>query len=156
MARAARCTAVLRPGKAELEHLLRAEAARSAGLVLYLLRPPIVLGPHAVGAKNLLPAPLARLARQLAGRVSRLPVPVPVPVLPLQFVHEEDAGRALLQCVVAAGPPGAYNIAPDGIVTTTDIARELGVLPLPFPPALSRSRPGPSRPCLSCRPLRNG
>ena len=103
--------------KAELEHLLRAEAAQSSGPALYLLRPSIVLGPHAVGAKDLLPGPLAPLAR-LASQAGRFPVPVPVlvPVLPLQFVHEEDVGQALLQCVVAAGPPGAYNIAGDGIV----------------------------------------
>jgi nucleoside-diphosphate-sugar epimerase len=124
--------------KAELERLLRAEAAaRPAGPVLYLLRPSIVLGPHAVGAKDLLPGPLAPLGRWLAGRAGRLPVPVPVPVpvLPLQLVHEEDVGRALLQCVVAAGPPGAYNIAADGIITAADIARELGMLPLPLPAA---------------------
>jgi nucleoside-diphosphate-sugar epimerase len=122
--------------KAELEHLLQAEAVQSTGLALYLLRPPIVLGPHAIGAKKLvptLPGPLAALARRLARLAGRLPVPVPVPVLPLQLVHEEDVGRALLQCVVAAGPPGAYNIAADGIVTATDIARELGMLPLPLP-----------------------
>ena len=121
--------------KAELEHLLRAESARSAGPVLYLLRPSIVLGPHTVGAKGLLPGPLAPLARALASRAGQLPLPVPVlaPALPVQFVHEEDMGRALLQCVVAAGPPGAYNIAADGIVTVTDIARELGMLPLPLP-----------------------
>jgi nucleoside-diphosphate-sugar epimerase len=121
--------------KAELELLLQAEAARSAGLALYLLRPPVVLGPHAVGAKDLLPGPLAPLAARLARRAARLPVPVPVlvPVLPLQFVHEEDVGHALLQCVVAAGPPGAYNIAASGILTTADVARELGMFPLPFP-----------------------
>jgi nucleoside-diphosphate-sugar epimerase len=125
--------------KAELEHLLQADAATSAGLALYLLRPPIVIGPHAVGAKGLLPGPLAPLGRHLAGLAGRIPLPLPVPVpmltpvLPLQLVHEEDVGRALLQCVVAAGPPGAYNIAADGIVTTADIARELGLLPLPLP-----------------------
>ncbi len=121
--------------KAELEHLLQAESARSAGPVLYLLRPSIVLGPHTVGAKGLLPGPLAPLARALARQAGRLRLPVPVlaPALPVQFVHEEDMGRALLQCVVAAGPPGAYNIAADGIVTVTDIARELGMLPLPLP-----------------------
>jgi len=43
-------------------------------------------------------------------------VPVPVPTLPLQLVHEQDMGQALLWCVMAAGPPGAYNIAADGIV----------------------------------------
>jgi nucleoside-diphosphate-sugar epimerase len=143
--------------KAELEHLLRAESARSAGPVLYLLRPSIVLGPHTVGAKGLLPGPLAPLARALASRAGQMPLPIPVlaPALPVQFVHEEDIGRALLQCA-AAGPPGAYNIAADGIVTVTDIARELGMLPLPLPAARRSSRPGSSRPCLSCRPSRDG
>jgi nucleoside-diphosphate-sugar epimerase len=60
-------------------------------------------------------------------------VPVLVPALPVQFVHEQDVGRALLQCAVAAGPAGAYNIAGDGIVTALDVARELGMLPLPLP-----------------------
>jgi nucleoside-diphosphate-sugar epimerase len=122
--------------KAQLEHLLRAEAAACpAGPVLYLLRPSIVLGPHTMGAKDLLPGPLAPLARRLAGRTGRLPLPVPVlvPTLPVQFVHEDDVGQALLQCVVAAGPPGAYNIAADGIITAADVARELGMLPLPLP-----------------------
>jgi len=120
--------------KAELERLLRAEAAaRPDGPVLYLLRPSIVLGPHAVGAKDLLPEPLAPLARGLAVRAGRLPVPVLVPALPLQLVHEEDVGRALQQCVVAAGPPGAYNIAADGVLTAADVVRELGLLPLPVP-----------------------
>jgi nucleoside-diphosphate-sugar epimerase len=121
--------------KAELENLLRARAARSAGLALYLLRPSIVVGPHAVGAKDLLPEPLASLARTVARRAGRLPVPVPVlvPTLPAQLVHEQDLGQALLRCVVAAGPPGAYNIADDGIVTAADIAREFGLLPLPIP-----------------------
>ena len=124
--------------KAELERLLRDEAAaRPGGPALYLLRPSIVLGPHAVGAKVQLTGPLAPLARRLARQAGRLPVPVPVlvPALPLQLVHEEDLGQALLRCVVAAGPPGAYNIAADGIITATDIAREAGLLPLPLPVA---------------------
>jgi len=136
--------------KAELEYLLRAEAARTAadridadgdtGPALYLLRPPVVLGPHAVGAKDLLPGPLAPLGRVLAGRVGRFPVPLPalVPVMSLQFVHEEDLGQALLRCVVAAGPPGAYNIAADGILTTADVAREFGLIPLPLPAGPAR------------------
>ncbi|HEY7484892.1 MAG TPA: NAD-dependent epimerase/dehydratase family protein [Streptosporangiaceae bacterium] len=121
--------------KAELEQLLEAEAAHSARLGLYLLRPSIVLGPHAVGGKGHLPGPLAQLARRLAKQADRLPVPLPVlvPALPVQFVHEEDVGRAMLQCVVGAGPPGPYNIAADGIVTATDLARELGLRPLPLP-----------------------
>ena len=121
--------------KAELEHLLQEEAAQHPELDLYLLRPPVVLGPHSVGGKDLLPGPLAPLSRSLQGRFRRLPVPVPiaVPALPLQLVHEADVGSALLQCVVGAGPAGAYNIAGDGVLTAVEVARELGFLPLPLP-----------------------
>jgi nucleoside-diphosphate-sugar epimerase len=123
--------------KAELERLLDAESATTPGLALYLLRPPIVLGPNAIGAKDVLPGPLAPIGRRLFGRPRRLPVPVPVvtPELRLQFVHEEDVGRALQLCVVAAGPPGAYNIAGDGVLTAADVAREFGALPIPVPAA---------------------
>ena len=88
-------------------------------------------GPHAVGAKGQLPGALAPLARWLAGQAGHLLVPVPVlvPALPLQLVHEEDVGQALLLCVLAAGPPGAYNIAADGILTAADIAREAAFSP---------------------------
>jgi len=107
--------------KAELEGLLEAESARG-GPELYLLRPPIVVGPDAVDGKH---------------RRRRLPVPLPVPVPehPLQLVHADDVGQALLLCVVGAGPPGAYNIAGDGVLTAADVAREFGALPLRFPPA---------------------
>jgi nucleoside-diphosphate-sugar epimerase len=129
--------------KAELESLLRDEAAAHPGLALYLLRPSIVVGPHTVGAKDLLPGPLAPLGRLLAADLAglRFPVPLPVavPTLPMQLVHEEDVGRALLQCVVAAGPPGPYNIAGDGIITPADIARELGLIALPLPDRLVRA-----------------
>ena len=121
--------------KAEIERLLDAESQALPGLDLYLLRPPIVLGPHAVGAKELLPEPLAQLGRRLGEIVRRSPVPLPalVPSLPVQFIHEDDVGRAFLQCIVAAGPPGAYNITGDGVLTVTDVARELGLAALPVP-----------------------
>jgi nucleoside-diphosphate-sugar epimerase len=121
--------------KAELEQLLEDEAARHPGTALYLLRPPVVLGPQAVGAKAELPAPLVWLGRKVLGRDGRLPVPLPVlvPDLPIQFIHQDDVGQALLQCVVGAGPPGAYNIAADDVLSALDVARELGLLPVPLP-----------------------
>ena len=122
--------------KAEVEELLAGEARKHPEPALFLLRPPVVLGPNVIGGKDVLPGPLAPLGRKLFSRPRRLPFPVPmlVPEHPMQFIHEEDVGRALVQCIVAAGPPGAYNIAGDGIVTAVDVAREFGALPIPLPP----------------------
>jgi nucleoside-diphosphate-sugar epimerase len=121
--------------KAEIEGLLAEEAERHPDLELFLLRPPIVLGPHTVGAKQFLPQALAPLERLLSGRFGRLPVPVPAPVpdLPVQFIHEEDVGQAFLLCIVGAGPAGTYNITGDGVLSGTEVAREFGVVPLPVP-----------------------
>src|SRR5689334_3136382 len=105
--------------KAELEQLLLEAAQDTPSLGLYLLRPPIVLGPHAVGAKDLLPAPVAAAAQRMLrlAQQAGVPIPVPAPDLPMQFIHEDDVGQALLKCVVAEGPPGAYNIAGDGVLS---------------------------------------
>jgi nucleoside-diphosphate-sugar epimerase len=127
--------------KADLERRLAEEAARHLELSMYVLRPSIVVGPHTVGAKDLLPGPLAFLSRWLAGGVSRLPIrlPAPVPRLPLQLVHEDDVGQALMLCIVGAGPPGSYNIAGDGMLMGTDLVRELGFAPVPLPGRLLRT-----------------
>ncbi len=124
--------------KAEVEARLGAAAVDHPGLGLYLLRPPIVFGPHAIGAKDVLPGPLAALGPRLAGLIGSSPVPLPAPVppLPVQFIHEADVGQAFLLCVVGAGPPGAYNIAGDGILSMTDVAREAGLAPVPVPARL--------------------
>jgi nucleoside-diphosphate-sugar epimerase len=121
--------------KAELEHLLDVEAAAHPTLDLYVLRPPIVLGPHAVGAKDFLPSLLVPVVSAAARIVDRFPVKIPVvvPEVLLQLIHEDDVGRALFQCIVGAGPPGAYNIAGGGTVTAHDVARELGLAPIAVP-----------------------
>jgi nucleoside-diphosphate-sugar epimerase len=120
--------------KAEIETLLT-ERAAATDLDLYLLRPPVVLGPHAVGAKDLVPELVARFGGPLLSALQAAPVglPVPVPDLPLQFIHEDDVGQAFQLCVHAAGPPGVYNITGDGVLSARDVARELGLLPLPAP-----------------------
>jgi nucleoside-diphosphate-sugar epimerase len=120
--------------KAELERMLDDEAV-GGPTELYLLRPPIVLGPHAVGAKNPLPQPLMDALGQLAGAVRRSPVPLPVPVprLPVQFIHEDDVAEAFIRCIHGAGPPGAYNIAGDGVLTLDEVAREVGLRPVVVP-----------------------
>jgi len=119
--------------KAELEERLADEARQHPELGLYLLRPPIVVGPHAVGGK--LPGRAGRLVEGLLLRRSPVPLPVVVPDLPVQLIHEDDVGTALLQCVVAAGPPGAYNIAGDGVPTVPELARAAGLFPVITLPA---------------------
>lgn len=130
--------------KAEIEALLDEEATTYPDLDVYRLRPSIVLGPHAIGGKHLLPGPLAPLARQADGRVRRLPLALPllVPDIPVQLVHEDDVGTALLRCILGAGPAGAYNIAGDGVLSLVDVVRELGALPvrLPAGPAHAAAR----------------
>lgn len=114
--------------KAELEHLLQQEAAAHPQTALYLLRPPIVLGPDALGAKISIPTVLAPFARGVGVALRRSPgVPALVPDLPLQLIHQEDVAEALRLCLVGAGPPGAYNIAADDVITSVDVARELGL-----------------------------
>lgn len=121
--------------KAEIERLLAERSPTTPGLGVYVLRPPIVIGPNAVGAKDLLPGALRPLARALAAGVGRLPVrpPAIVPPVPLQLLHEADVGEALMRCIVGAGPPGAYNIAADDVLSAVDVARALGLATLPAP-----------------------
>jgi nucleoside-diphosphate-sugar epimerase len=124
--------------KAKLEHLLQHEAGTHPQTALYLLRPPIVLGPDAVGAKVSIPSVLAPVVRGMGAALRHVPgLPVLVPDLPLQLIHQDDVAEALRLCVVGAGPPGAYNIAADDLVTGVDVARELGlrVVRLPGGPA---------------------
>jgi nucleoside-diphosphate-sugar epimerase len=128
--------------KAELEQLLHEAAAGHPETALYLLRPPIVLGPDALGGKAQVPDQLAGLARMLRAGLRRVPVPVVVPRLPLQLIHQDDVAQALHLCVVGAGPPGAYNIAADDVISGVDVARELGLLPVSLParPAYAAAR----------------
>jgi nucleoside-diphosphate-sugar epimerase len=121
--------------KAELEQLLQDEAKTSPKPALYLVRPPIVLGPHALGAKGAIPEPVASAGRRTLDLLNRLPIPIPVlvPNVRLQFIHEQDVGQALLRCVLGGGPPGAYNIAGEGVLSGADVARELGLAPVPIP-----------------------
>lgn len=120
--------------KAELEHLLQQEAETHPQTGLYLLRPPIVLGPDAVGAKVTIPAQLAPLLRGVGGMLRRLPgLPALVPDLPFQVIHQDDVAEALRLCVLGAAAPGAYNIAADDVITGVDVARELGLRAVPVP-----------------------
>ena len=125
--------------KAEIERLLEEEAVGHAGLGVYLLRPPIVLGPHAVGGKDVVPEKLAPILRPLRGLMGRVSLPVVALPVPVQFIHEADVGQAFLLCIVGAGAPGVYNITGDGVLSGAQLLRELGLTPIPAPARLVRA-----------------
>jgi nucleoside-diphosphate-sugar epimerase len=43
-----------------------------------------------------------------------------------------------LPCIVAAGPPGVYNITGEGVLSAVEVLRELGLTPVPGPARLLR------------------
>jgi nucleoside-diphosphate-sugar epimerase len=117
--------------KAELEESLD-EILAGSELAAYVFRPCIVAGPRAtmlieqtVGAARL-GDPAPRLRRHVLERI-----PLPRPILPdagvpLQLVHHDDVATALAAAVEGKGDPGAYNLAGDGQILISDIARALG------------------------------
>jgi UDP-glucose 4-epimerase len=99
--------------KAELERVLGEEFPGA-----YVLRPCIVAGPD---------APM--LLRQLPPK----PLLLPDPGTPFQLVHHDDVAQALLAAAKGTGDPGAYNLAGDGTITLSDLARATGRLAFPVP-----------------------
>jgi nucleoside-diphosphate-sugar epimerase len=118
--------------KVELEHELQARAAAHPELDLYVLRPPAVFGPEMIGGKTAVGAKAMPYFVRLAQWLRGLPVHLPmiVPGLRMQVIHHDDVGTALRQCIVAAGPPGTYNIGADDVLEAGDIARILGFHPI--------------------------
>jgi UDP-glucose 4-epimerase len=126
--------------KAACEALLGETTAGAADLEVYLLRPCIVAGPEATLLVRSLPWRRAaeRLpdpARRMLGRVPGLPV-LPDPGVRFQLIHHDDVASAVCLAVVGAGPPGAYNLAGDGEITASELARALGGYAIPVPGAL--------------------
>ena len=132
---------VLRAGEGRARAAAAIEQARRIPDVgLYLLRPPIVLGPHAVGAKDVLPAPVAAAAqRVLAARPARSACRsrCPLPTCRCSSSTRTTSARRCSHAWWREGPPGAYNIAGDGVVTVADVVRELGLTPVPVPAGLT-------------------
>ena len=51
---------------------------------------------------------------------------LPDPGYPLQLVHHDDVAAAIALAATSPAPPGAYNIAGDGVITLSDVATALG------------------------------
>ncbi|OBH03396.1 epimerase [Mycobacterium sp. E2699] len=119
--------------KAACEALL-AEVTKGSSLEVFVLRPCIVAGPKATALAdampwNQLPGPVRAISRV----VPVLKPVVPDPGFPLQLVHHDDVAEAIALAATAPAPPGAYNIAGDGVVTVSEVARALGGRPVRVP-----------------------
>ena len=127
--------------KAESEALLR-EVTDGTGLEVYVLRPCIVAGPNATVLAESMPwnmaGGLVSGAVRAAGRLSSLLRPLlPDPGVPLQLVHPADVAAAGTAAVLGKGSPGAYNLAGEGVVSLSDVARALGGRGVPVPRAVA-------------------
>ena len=123
--------------KAELEDLLD-ELLVGSGVEAYVFRPCIVAGPRATMLIQQLvdnvrlgdPLPLLRRS------VERIPLAKPVipdPGVPVQLVHHDDVAQAMAAAICGDGPPGAYNLAGEGLVGVADIAHSIGWRSVPVP-----------------------
>ncbi len=113
-----------------------AEVTEGSSLEVFVLRPCIVAGPEAHSLAdampwNQLPAPVRALTTAVPG----LQAGGSRPWIPLQLVHHDDVAIAIALAATAPAPPGAYNIAGDGVVTISDVAKALGGRPVPVPAA---------------------
>jgi UDP-glucose 4-epimerase len=121
--------------KAECEAVL-AEVTKGSSLEVFILRPCVVAGPSAPALAdampwNQLPSPVRAVSKALPV----LKPVVPDPGYPLQLVHHDDVAAAIALATSAPAPPGAYNIAGDGLITVSDVAKALGGRPVRVPAA---------------------
>ncbi|HEX2264879.1 MAG TPA: NAD-dependent epimerase/dehydratase family protein [Solirubrobacterales bacterium] len=128
--------------KAELEDLLD-ELLLGSAVEAYVFRPCIVAGPRA----TMLVEQTVEAVRvgdplpPLRKGIEKLPLVKPIlpdPGTPIQLVHHDDVAQAMAAAICGDGPPGVYNLAGEGEVQVSDIARALGWRSIPVPgPAVS-------------------
>ena len=125
--------------KAECEAVLR-EVTDGSALEVYVLRPCIVAGPKAPMLATAMPwtrfrAKLPSVLQGAAGFVQGMLPLMPDPGIPLQLVHHDDVAAAIALAAAGAGEPGAYNLAGDGVVSLSDVARATGTRAVRVPHA---------------------
>jgi UDP-glucose 4-epimerase len=120
--------------KAACEEALT-EATAGSALEVYVLRPCIVAGPKAPALAEAMPwNQLPGVVRRLTQALPVLKPPMPDPGTPVQLVHHDDVASAIaLAVTTTTAPPGAYNIAGDGLLTFSDVGRALGARPIKVP-----------------------
>ena len=113
-----------------------AEITEGSPLEVFILRPCIVAGPNAPALADAMPwSQLPAPVRAISKALPVLKPVVPDPGFPLQLVHHDDVAAAIALAAIAPAPPGAYNIAGDGLVTVSDVAKAFGGRPVRVPGA---------------------
>jgi len=106
--------------KVEAERILREFKSSTRNITLTILRSCPVIGPGAIGsATTIMFQPLI-----MVGVIGYDP--------PLQFVHEDDL-TGLLGAFITSPKEGTYNVAGDGTLRYSDVARLLGKRLLKLP-----------------------
>jgi len=100
-----------------------ADITAGSDLEVYVLRPCIVAGPKAPALADAMPWSHGPGLLRTAVRAALV---VPDPGIPLQLVHHDDVAAAIALAVTTSAPPGAYNIAADGVVTVSDVVSACG------------------------------
>ena len=125
--------------KAACEAVL-AEVTAGSSLEVYVLRPCIVAGPKAPALAETMPwNRLPDGVRRLSGAVPLLKPPFPDPGLAVQLVHHDDVASAIALAATTSAPPGAYNLAADGLLTFSEVGEALGARPIRVPHLAARA-----------------
>ena len=123
--------------KAELEEVLD-DVLEGSSVEAYVFRPCIVAGAGAITLIETMVGMLPlygqlRLARRILDQVPFLGPVLPDPGVEFQLVHTDDVATALLAAVEGAGEPGRYNLAGQGSMSVSRMARALSWWSVPIP-----------------------
>jgi nucleoside-diphosphate-sugar epimerase len=113
-----------------------AEVTAGSSLEIYVLRPCIVAGPNAPLLADAMPwNQLPDSVRRVTQALPLPKPPFPDPGIPMQLIHHDDVAAAIASAATTSAPPGAYNIAGDGVVSLSDVADAFGGRPVKVPRA---------------------
>jgi nucleoside-diphosphate-sugar epimerase len=116
------------------------EITADSPLEVFVLRPCIVAGPKALALAEAMPwTRLPDRVRKVTGAVPLLKPPFPDPGIPVQLVHHDDVASAIALAATTSAPPGAYNLAGDGLLTMSDVGQALGARPIKVPHVAARA-----------------
>jgi nucleoside-diphosphate-sugar epimerase len=116
--------------KAACEAVL-AETTGNSSLEVFVLRPCIVAGPKATALADAMP--WNQLPSALRSATMAIGLPFPDPGVPMQLIHHDDVAAAIALAATTSAPAGVYNLAGDGEVSLSDVARALGARPVRVP-----------------------